>query len=209
MPSHCCFSLSLIGQEAYYGRACDLSGACTAPLILGQSPVGGEGNGVSSWLQGHGLTEHSGDTCSLCVVRKLNFFLFCLLAWLSKTSGPAGKKERLQTSCKVSSVFLVEMLPRQLTTSLRCTELPECPPGDNFLPLIKWPKLWQLLVCDPTLLSLFRQTIIYLTVVALWNFLLRCYRSFSRSDFDLPLPWCLSQKLSLFSLPFLEVQDTI
>lgn len=84
-----------------------------------------------SWLQGHGFTEHSRDLLvairchvdlGMCLLKKLNtFFFFCLLAQLSKTSGSAGEKERLQTSCKVSSVFLVEVLPRKLITSPHCS----------------------------------------------------------------------------------------
>lgn len=41
MPSHCCLSLSLIGQESYYGGACDLSGSWTSLLIPGQGLVRG------------------------------------------------------------------------------------------------------------------------------------------------------------------------
>ena len=59
----------------------------------------------------------------MCLLRKLStfFFSFCFLARLSKTSGPAGEKERLQASCRVSAVLLVEVLPKKLTASLYCS----------------------------------------------------------------------------------------
>lgn len=60
VPSHCCLSLSLIGQETCYGGACDLSGCWTSPLIPGQGLVRGRREEQDSgWLQGHRFTASS------------------------------------------------------------------------------------------------------------------------------------------------------
>lgn len=124
VPSHCCPSLSLIGQETYHGSTCGLSSS-------GRAQSGEGGNRGARWPLGHGFTERSRDSCSCQVScwfgyvfaeEAKHFFLsFCFLARLSKTSGPAGEKERLQASCRVSAVLLVEVLPKKLTASLYCS----------------------------------------------------------------------------------------
>lgn len=55
VPSHCGLSLSLIGQETYYGSVCDLSGTRTSRLPLGRAQLrGGEGAGDGVGCQGTG-----------------------------------------------------------------------------------------------------------------------------------------------------------
>lgn len=144
-------------------------------------PIWGKGgNRIAHWLPGHGFTECSKDSCS-CQVScwfgyvfaeetKHFFFPFCLLAQLSKTSGPAGEKERLQTSRRVSTVFLGAVLPEKLTASLYYSWIAWVSSRGWFPAIDKMAKALaacQILFCGPKLLSLFRQSVIYLTVVAL------------------------------------------